>query len=239
MKITKIYATTVAVFVFALLMQVPAFAQHLKGNGNLKSETRKVSGFKGIDIGGGFAVELTQGKDESVRIEADENLLSNIKTEVKNGILHIYNDKGISTSKGLKAYITAKQLNSIDISGGVKVTGKSTFKADAFKMDLSGGSKVTLAIDTKSLEADMSGASKVDLTGKADELNMNLSGASNVNTQELESKRVTIEASGASKVKVFARESLDINASGASAVFYKGSPKISSETSAAARISKL
>ncbi|WP_242926299.1 head GIN domain-containing protein [Pontibacter vulgaris] len=240
MKIVKFYATTLAVFVLALfIVQMPAFAQNLKGNGNLKSETRNVSGFKGIDVGGGFTVELVQGKDENVRIEADENLLSNIKTDVKNGVLRIYNDKSLSTSKGLKAYITVKQLNSIEISGGVKLIGKSTFKADAFKLDLSGGSKVNLAIDTKNLTADMSGASKVELTGKADELSMNMSGASNVSAQELEAKRVKIEASGASRVKVYARESLDITASGASAVYYKGSPRITADTSAAARISKL
>ena len=241
MKIIKFYTTTVVLLVLALLLvDLPALAQRdIKGEGDVKSQTRNVSGFKGIDVSGGFAVELTQGNKEGVRIEAQENLFENIKTEVRNGVLHIYNEGGISTNKGLKAYITVKELNKINISGGVKVTGNSTFKTDAMNMDLSGGSKVTLAIDTKKLDADMSGASKVQLTGRADEVDMDLSGASSLDATELEAKRMEIEASGASKAQVYAKDVLNINASGASKVAYKGSPSITSDVSAAAKISKM
>ncbi|MHC2990352.1 hypothetical protein OB13_01645 [Pontibacter sp. HJ8] len=241
MKSIKFYTITLAMLAMALLLaHLPAMAQrHIKGEGEIKSQNRDVSGFKGIDVSGGFAVELTQGSKEGVRVEAQENLLSNIKTEVRNGVLHIYNDGSISTNKGMKAYITVRELNKVSISGGVKVTGNSTFKADAFDLDLSGGSKVTLAISTKKLNADMSGASKVELTGRADEVMMDMSGASNVDASELEAKNVKIEASGASKVRVFAKENLDINASGASNVAYKGNPSITSDVSSAAKISKM
>ncbi|WP_439880872.1 head GIN domain-containing protein [Pontibacter sp. MBLB2868] len=240
MKIMKFYATSLAVLVISLLLvDLPLMAQHLRGNGNFQTQTRNVSGFKGIDVSGGFTVEITQGNTESVRIEAEENLLDNIKTQVRDGVLHIYNDHGVTTSKGMKAYITIKELNKVDISGGVKVLGRSTFKTNTMNLDMSGGSKVTLAIDARQVRADMSGASKVELSGKADELTMEMSGASNVDASELEAKNVKVGASGASKVKVYAKESLSIAASGASAVYYKGTPSITSETSAAARISRL
>ncbi|MFD2246707.1 head GIN domain-containing protein [Pontibacter ruber] len=240
MKIVKFYATTLAVFALTLLLtDVPALAQQLRGNGKIITQERQVSGFTGIEIGGGFQVEVSKGSKEGVRLEVEENLMDRVKTEVKDGVLHIYNDGGITTSKGMKAYITVKDLNKVGVSGGVKLTGKSTFKANTFELDLSGGSKIALAIDTKKLKADMSGASKVDLAGKADEVEMDMSGASSVDAEELETKRMKIGASGASKVKVYAKESLDISASGASSVQYKGSPNITSDVSAAARISKL
>ncbi|WP_242921603.1 head GIN domain-containing protein [Pontibacter liquoris] len=240
MKSIKFYAATVTVFALALLLaNAPVVAQQLRGNGNLKTVSRDVSGFKGIDVSGGFNVEITQGLKEGVRLEAEENLLDNIKTEVKNGVLHIYNDKSLNSTKSMKAYITVKELNKIAISGGVKVTGNGTFKSDRFDLNMSGGSAVTLAVDANQLVADMSGASKVELTGRADVLNMDMSGASKVEAADLVAKRVKIEASGASKVKVYAKEALDINASGASVVYYKGSPSISSDVSAAAKISKM
>ncbi|WP_347159917.1 head GIN domain-containing protein [Pontibacter chitinilyticus] len=240
MKIIKFYVTNVAVFILALLLaHVPAMAQQLRGNGEMKTEDRNVSGFTGIEVSGGFAVEVTQGSDEGVRLEAEGNLLPNIKTEVKNGVLHIYNDKSLSTNKGMRAYVTVKELRKIAISGGVKVTGKSTFKADKFDLDMSGGSVVILALNTQQLTADMSGASKVELTGTADVMHMEMSGASKVEAADLVAKRVKVGASGASKVKVYAKEALDINASGASVVYYKGSPTVSSDVSAAARVSKI
>ena len=240
MKTIQFYLTALAVFTIALLLtDAPAMAQQLRGNGNMKTQDRNVSGFEGINVGGGFTVELTQGNRESLRIEAEDNLLSNIKTEVRNGVLHIYNEDGVTTNKGMKAYITIRELNSMDISGGVKVIGKSPFRSDALKMDLSGASNVKLDISTKELKADMSGASKIELAGKADDLNMNMSGASKVEAADFQAKNVKVEASGASKVKVYATESLDIEASGATSVYYKGSPRITAETSSAAKVSKL
>ena len=239
MKTIQFYMTTLAVLTIALLLaDAPLMAQQLRGNGNIQTQDRNVSGFEGINVGGGFTVELTQGNKESLRLEAEENLLDNIKTEVRNGVLHIYNEDGVTTKKGMKAYITIQELNSMDISGGVKVIGKSPFRSDALKLDLSGASNVKLDIDTKEMKADLSGASKIELVGKADEVDMNLSGASKVEAADLQAKRVKVEASGASKVKLYATESLDIDASGASFVYYKGSPSITAETSAAAKVSR-
>ncbi|SIT89416.1 head GIN domain-containing protein [Pontibacter indicus] len=243
MNIINIYKAVVALLVtFFVLTSLTTLAQerrNLKGEGEPVSQNRKMSGFKGIDVSGGFAVELTQSGSEGVRIEAQENLLGSIKTEVKNGVLHIYTSDNISTNKGLKAYVSIKELNAIDISGGVKVKGNSTFKSDAFKMDLSGGSNITLALNTKKLTANMSGASKVLLSGRADEVRMDMSGASKVDAVELEAKNVHVEASGASNVKVFAKNQLNVNASGATKVAYKGDPSVTSSVSAAAKISKM
>ncbi|MFD2999817.1 head GIN domain-containing protein [Pontibacter toksunensis] len=240
MKGIKIYTASLCVFVMALLLaEAPLMAQQLRGNGNIQTQNRNVSDFKGINVSGGFAVEITQGNQESLRLEADENLLDNIKTEVRNGVLHIYNEDGVTTKKGMKAYITLRELNSIDISGGVKVTGNSPFKTDALKMDMSGASNVKLDINTNKLEADMSGASKVELTGRADEVRMDMSGASKIEAADLQAKRMKVQASGASKVRVYATETLDIDASGATSVAYKGSPSITAETSSAAKITKI
>jgi hypothetical protein len=242
MSIIKFHKGILSVLVLVLMLaNLPVLAQrqHIKGEGEPVSQNRNAAGFKGINVSGGFSVELTQGGKEGVRIEAQENLLNSIQTEVKNGVLHIYTTDNISTNKGMKAYITIRELNSVNISGGVKVMGNSTFKADAFDMDLSGGSKVTLAINTKKLRADMSGASKVMLTGVADEVRMDMSGASKVDASDLEAKRVHVEASGASNVKVFAKNELNVNASGATKVAYKGDPTVSSNVSAAAKISKM
>lgn len=222
-----------------LLLGATVNAQDLRGSGEIKSQHRNVSNIKGIQVSGGFVVELTQGNNEGVRLEAQENLLDNIKTEVRNGVLHIYNDKGVSTSKSMKAYVTLKSLESISISGGVKVVGNSSFKSPGLKLEMSGGSNLKLTIATEQIKGNLSGASKVELLGKAGEVNMQLSGASKLEASELEAQQVQVNASGASNVKVFAKEGLDINASGASSVYYKGSPSITSDVTSAARVGKL
>ena len=233
------HTSLICALLLAFLFVNGAALAQVKGNGNLQTQDRKVSNFNGVRVSGGFAVEIKQGNNAGVTIEAEENLMDNIRTEVKNNVLHIYTEGSINTRKGLKAYVTVKELNRINISGGVKIVGLSKFKADDFQLNMSGGSNVKLDIEAKKIFSDMSGASKVTLTGRADELKLEMSGASSVNTQELVAKRVKVGASGASSVKVHATENLVINASGASHIAYAGSPKIEAETSSASRITKL
>ncbi len=240
MKRINIYFVALVAFALAFLLPDTSLqAQQLHGNGNLQTQEREVSGFDRIDVSGGFVVELVQGNRESLRLEAEENLLGSIKTEVRNGVLHIYTKDGVNTSKGMKAFVTMRKLSGMDISGGVKIIGKSPFRMDALKLDMSGAAKITMEINAKELDADISGASRLELTGRADQVKMDLSGASKVEATGLEVKVLKAEASGASKMKVYAKESLEIDASGASAVYYKGSPRITAETSAGARVSRL
>ena len=60
-----------------------------KGSGKIVTEKRSLSGFKGVDVGGVFQVEITAGKEFAVEVETDDNLLPLIKTEVNNGVLEI------------------------------------------------------------------------------------------------------------------------------------------------------
>src|SRR5688500_5437256 len=60
-----------------------------KGSGHIASESRDVSGFKSIDVGSVFQVEITLNEEYGVELEADDNLLPLIRTEVRNGILVI------------------------------------------------------------------------------------------------------------------------------------------------------
>lgn len=94
----------------------------VKGSGNVKTEKREVSNFKSIDVSGAFEVEITAQKDFSLEVEADDNLLELIKTEVDDGTLEIKSQKSLKTSNPLKIRISAPDINSLELSGASKVT---------------------------------------------------------------------------------------------------------------------
>src|ERR1700733_6299282 len=56
------------------------------------SETvdRHLSGFNAINVAGPFDVVITQGSNESVKVEAPHDVMDRILTEVNNGVLKIY-----------------------------------------------------------------------------------------------------------------------------------------------------
>src|SRR5688500_11474559 len=72
-----------------------------KGSGSVRTERREVSGFKAVDVSGALEVEITTQKDFGVEVEADDNLLSLIRTEVDGETLVIKTEKSFKTGNPL------------------------------------------------------------------------------------------------------------------------------------------
>lgn len=191
----------------------------VQGSGTSKTETRNVSGFTKIDAGGAINVEVSAQKDFSVQVEADDNLLANIKTEVSGETLKIYSEDRISPKTRINVAISMPALESVDISGA--------------------SSGVIANVKADSLELKASGASKIKIDGEATDLEADASGASSIDAENLRVQNVEIEASGASKATVTASNELQVEASGASKISYVGEPKnIKQNSSGASSITK-
>jgi hypothetical protein len=191
----------------------------VKGNGNVQSESRDVRDFKAVDVSGIFSVEIVAQKDFDVRVEADENLLQYIRTEVNGGVLEISTSKRIKSSSGLKVLISAPNIEKLEVSGVAKVSLSNLKNAD--------------------LNLDTSGASKVNLSGETDKFVIDVSGASSIEAENLKTRAASIDASGASKISVFATESIRADASGASRITYTGgATDVVKKTSGASSVSE-
>jgi len=190
----------------------------VRGSGNIVSEAREIKDFKSIEVSGVFNVEVVAQKDFSVQVEADDNLLQYIKTEVHNGVLEISTTKRIKSKSGLKIRIAAPDLEKVESSGAAKIF-VSGLKNTGFNLSTSGASKVELAGETDKLVIDVSGASKIE-------------------AENLKARAASIDSSGASKISVFATESVRADASGASRITYSGgATDVVKKTSGASSVS--
>ncbi|MBK9214531.1 MAG: DUF2807 domain-containing protein [Chloracidobacterium sp.] len=175
-----------------------------QGSGRIASETREISGFHGVDVGGVFQVEITAQRDYSVEIEADDNLLPLITTKVRNGILTISTERKLSSENPMRIRISAPDIDSLDASGAAKVS--------------------VIGLQNERISVDSSGASKVRLAGETAKLTTDVSGATQIDAQELLAANAEIEASGASHVDVSVTGELRTDISGASKITYSGTP---------------
>ena len=73
---------------------------------------------------------------------------------------------------------------------------------------------------------DLSGSSDATLTGSGQDVTIDVSGASKIDLAEFPVADAKVDASGASQVTVNPSGRLDVNASGASHVYYLGSPSL-------------
>ena len=209
----------------------------IDGNGKVKKETRNVSSFDAIKIGGAFEVYLTQG-NESLVVEADENLLDIITTEVRGGTLVISTDKNIKNAEELNLYIGFKDLERIDISGAVELKADGRLKFDELDIEGSGASEIELDLTADRLSLDFSGASELDLAGSAGTCNIDISGASEIQAYDLELKDCTIDISGAGEAKLNVSDKLKASVSGAGSIRYEGNPSVDSRVSGAGSVRK-
>lgn len=194
-----------------------SFGSAVKGSSVAGSETRSANGFSGIAVGGVFQVEITAGKDFSVEVEADDNLLPYIKTEVEGNVLHIEATERINSHTPLRVRISAPDIDGVDASGASKFS--------------------IIGIDNSSLKIDTSGASKVKIEGETAEIRIEVSGASSIDAESLTARTAVVDASGASSVNLFVTERLVSDASGASKISYSGSPSsVEKKTSGASSI---
>ena len=191
----------------------------VKGSGNAKTESRNVSGFKEIKAENAVELEITVQKDFSLTIEADDNLLEKIKTEVSGNTLKISTKENITSKNKIKIKVSLPELTKLDISGASKAN-ISGVKTDSLKLNASGASKIKVDGEVKSLEAIASGASGID-------------------AENLKTENAKANSSGASNITVSPTGELDAEASGASSVTYTGEPKnIKQNASGASTIKK-
>ncbi len=82
----------------------------IKGDGNLTEEEREIENFTKIDVSGNFDVEIYAGEKLSLKINADQNLLKYIKTQVKRNTLYIYSKENIRPREDLEVIVSVPQL---------------------------------------------------------------------------------------------------------------------------------
>jgi hypothetical protein len=217
----KIYIIAgLAVFALFLSGCNSGFGGTVTGSGNVKTESRNVSGFQAVSLSGIGNLTIDQNGTESLTVEGEDNLLPYIQTEVQGNRLVIgsKDNTSLNPTKPINYRLTVKDLNSIDLSGAGKITG-----AD---------------ISASKLTVNVSGAGDITLTGKADSQDINLSGAGNYHGDNLASKDVKITTSGAGSAVVQVSDSLDATVSGAGSVRYIGDPQVKQDVSGAGSVGK-
>lgn len=225
----KTLQKTLLILSLLALIPVSLIAQSSK----VIKEKKNLSGFSAISISGGWNAVITQGDNFLVTIEADEESMENLRIEVKNETLYMYNeDRRFRFSDMFrsrrntirKVYITLPELQKITASGGSDIFPQSPFSTEKMKIVLSGGSDLkSFSLDCQLLNCKMSGGSDASIhlvNGENESVKITTSGGSDVSLSGLSAALLEINASGGSDLKLEgATTNLQLNSSGGSDVY--------------------
>ncbi|HSN08199.1 MAG TPA: head GIN domain-containing protein, partial [Hanamia sp.] len=176
---------------------------------------------------GPMDVKIVYGNSNSIQVEADENLLPYIETNVENGKLIIQPKKNMNLRSRSKmvVYVSMTKINMLQLSGSGNIDGNGSFTTDdQTEITLSGSGNIHLNSDAfKDLHFAISGSGNIVAKGgPANTVSVAVSGSGNVDCSDVAANDVEVKISGSGNARVHANKSLTANISGSGNVFYKG-----------------
>jgi hypothetical protein len=187
-------------------------------------QTRAVGDFTGIRAGDALKIIITQSDTPSIKVNAPEDMLQFIKTEVNDAILTISTEGNMKDDQNITVFITVKSLNSLENSGVAEIKSGNKLTCETISITSQGVGDINLMLDAKEIKTNISGTGDVTLTGTTQSLDAKISGTGNLKASNLEADKVTANVSGTGDAKVYATQSLNANVSGAGSIIYKGNP---------------
>ena len=227
------------------------------GEGSIVSQERSLPGFSGINFETEGTVYLSQGPETSFRVEAQQNVINDMITEVNGGELTIYNDHCLKNHLPITVYITSPDISNIRLSGTGALYTETSIVSDEinvvlsgsgniFAMDsliatnmsceISGSGSVEMTAYCSSLTSANSGSGNISITGKAGHHEYDQSGSGELRSFSLETGTTIIELSGSGNAEVLVNDLLDVTISGSGDVLYKGSPIVNTTISGSGQV---
>jgi hypothetical protein len=207
---TSSWRTVLAVGTIPLLLGSCALASP---SGTVVTESRPVSGFTAVELGGAGEVTIDQTGSESLTIEADKHFMSLLTSDVSDGTLRLGTKSNamMMDRDPIKYRVTVKDLTGLTITGS--------------------GTMTVPQLSTAELRSRVSGSGTITVAGTTDTQRVDISGSGAFRAGELASKGAMVDISGSGQTLIQVSDSLDVRISGSGSVRYRGNPSISQHIS--------
>lgn len=183
---------------------------YVKGSGKKTTENRKTADFQRINIAGSLDLVYSAGKN-ALAITGDDNVISIIKTEINNGVLHIFSDKSFSTSMPITVSVSSPGLEAVMVEGSSDVS-------------LQG-------LRSRSFLIQLNGTGEIIATGKVKSLDIDIFGTGGVNAKALSADNVDAKLNGTGDLQLTALQSLNATIVGTGDIVYFGNPQVVNRSS--------
>jgi hypothetical protein len=202
----------------------------IKPSANVSTQERTIEDYRGIEVSTAFTVDVTfSSTEEKIVIEANDNLHAYIDV-IKSGNnlrIKLKDNINIHGNATLKAHITTgNTLEEIFVAEASLVTLNNQLDATDVTVSLAGASFLNGPITAQSITVFADGASNVTMQGTADTFTVNAAGASIVGTFDMIAQNADINLSGASNASITVNGIINLTASGASVLNYKGTANV-------------
>src|SRR4051812_14316677 len=167
-------------------------------------QTRDVSAFTRIETAGSIELRVRVGEPQDVQVRAGRNVIGDVRTEVRDGTLHVEDDDAGDDDVVVEATVPALT--------GIQVTGSGRVHAEGLRAGV--------------LEVRSAGSAEIELSGTVGRLDVGLEGSGGGRLGDLAARTARVSVHGSGGVEVRVAERLDVEIQGSGAVRYHGHPTV-------------
>jgi hypothetical protein len=241
MHMKKLTSFHVVILIVIATMSCNVFAKRIEGNGHVTTEQRHIRQVKKIKLLGSMDVILAIG-EPSIRVEADENVLPYIETEVDGDWLEIKTREhfSIHTSHDIKVYVTTPTITHVGLFGSGNVTASGELVSNSkIDFDIAGSGDISMNINTPQVKANIGGSGSLQLTGETRDINLNIAGSGSFDAENLKAENAKVSIAGSGDAHLYADVKLKVDIMGSGSVTYKGNAIVNKNVMGSGTISKL
>lgn len=238
--------TTLARIAIALIMSLFAsscmfdanFGEGKKGNGQVVEDSREITEeFTEVYASEGLDVFVTQDDEFKIVVEADENVIDLIGTDINDGRLKIHCIQNIGRATK-NIYVSLPDVTSLRSSSGADLEVQNVLEVDHLTLDASSGSDIELDVIAQEINASTSSGADIKVTGTTDVLHADASSGSDIRASNLKAKTCNADASSGADIDVNVSETLVADASSGADISYIGDPNVKKNKSVSGSVHK-
>lgn len=215
-----------------------SFGDGKKGNGVIAEDRREITDeFTVVSASEGLDVYVTQAKDFEIMVEADENVIDLIGTDIRDGKLKIHAIENIGRATK-KVYVSMPDITGLHSSSGADLIGKSVIESDKITLRASSGSDLQIELNADEVDADTSSGADIKISGEANVLHASASSGSDIKARDFKVQTCRANASSGADISVNVSESLIADASSGADISYTGEATVQKKKSVSGSVHK-
>jgi hypothetical protein len=174
----------------------------------------------------GIQAEIVEGSSNEIHIEAEDNVLPYVITQLRGDTLVITISKQqlLANIVPVKVTVGRSYLDAITVDNGASVSCRNHLRVPSLQLYLNSGGQFASTLDVPNLGVDMQGGSKANLIGQIHQGAVSMTGGSQLEAQKLTVNQCRISLNEGSKALLTVEKTLSVYVNRDSHLIYAGDP---------------
>jgi hypothetical protein len=213
----------IGITAFAIAAKMSINTNTIDGNGKSSSQTRQLEKFSKIDARGRVKIYLTQGANTQLKINADENLIPLVISEVEDGELKIKLKNRIRRGENVELYLTADSgLEEMKFASEATVETPEGLSGEKLKVESTAGAQARVKLRYKEVVSAAHAGGDLTLLGLSNIATFIFTSGGNIHAEDFKVEKGIAEGSSGGNATIKVDKELDIEVSSGANLNYSG-----------------